>query len=177
MRRLGHQLSEPLLAVCGLANIGDADILQASAHQRAHRQLIVDHEGLDCGSCRHQLAFALLCCTHIDDRFPNPRERGLNFNRAQFESHARHAVNNAGRFVLPDGACSSSAHRQQTRGAVAPHSSQYGSHGGSPALCDRVEQHIDARTVTADGIARAQFALQIAAHIVDFQMAFAPGAR
>ncbi len=69
MRRLGQQRLEALLAIAGIGDVGEAELLQRRSRQRTDCQLIVDDENFDLRSSRHY-AISLAAGVHASSTQP-----------------------------------------------------------------------------------------------------------
>src|SRR3954469_12384376 len=85
----------------------------------------------------------------------------LTFDRADFECDARHAVDDAGGFVLPDCGGAVLAHREQALRPVPAHSGEDHADGfAAGRFGDRGKQDVYGRPVAADEIAFAETAAE-----------------
>src|SRR3954466_9355290 len=85
----------------------------------------------------------------------------LTFYRADFECDARHAVDDAGGFVLADRGGAVLAHREQALRPVSAHSGEDHAAGfAAGRLRDRGKQDVHGRPVPADEIAFAETAAE-----------------
>src|SRR5271157_4501255 len=125
-------------------------------------------------------ASAMTCPSRLEFRRQRKDLRGdlgkrrLSFDRADFVCHSGHAVDDRGRFVLPDRAGAGLAHRQEPRRAVAAHAGQdHAERVGATGLGDRVEQRVDRRPVAVDRFAHLKAAPR-RPRPANFEMSHAP---
>ena len=150
--------------------------VSASLSSKPAGHLIVDDQNFDFLRDRHYSVPSFRAAVSFSISSPMPFSGSWLLDGAKFEGGPGHAVDDAGLFVLAEGAGAGLAHGQQTRGAVAAHAGQ--DHADRVAACqfgDRIEQHVHRRPVAVDRCAGRPGGSRAQAALPTLQMPFAAG--